>query len=76
MRFHLSEPIDFQGMPEADKQRFSRHAVESHGLSVKDLTPDSLIEVLAFSSEAECREEYERVRGDKQGPALTVSGAN
>jgi hypothetical protein len=37
MRFHLSEPIDFHGLPEADKLMFTRHAIESHGLSVKDL---------------------------------------
>jgi hypothetical protein len=75
MKFRLAPPIDFHGLPEADKLRFTRYAIDSHGLSV-EINPDALIEVLAFSSEAECRKEYEQVRGDRQGTAPRVSRHN
>jgi hypothetical protein len=69
MRFHLAHPIDFAGLHEDEKITLMQYAIESYGMAIEDLNPAARIEVMAFASETECQREYERVRGDKQGPA-------
>jgi hypothetical protein len=67
--FHLAEPVDFDRYDTKTKHALILHAFKSLGVAFSTVSPDHPILIKSFSTEAECRNEYERVRGDRQGPA-------
>jgi len=75
-RFHLADAVDFDGYDEETRHAFILHALGANGVDFKMVSPDAPIVLQVFATERDCTLAYQRVRGDRRGPAPQISGRN